>query len=402
MTTRIITLLVMLGVAITPLTASAVATSVPLAAEFAAIAGELSSDPYAIQDHDMNGIPDVVEFALVEYILANDTLGAIHTAVYDSWIANNSAANNVVLRNLLTSLYGTPAGPYFADCLMAFQCFGDNKSLVLQALLNDNGLGALYVLPQSPATGVLAADADPDGDTNLNLAEWTAAGGNPATYVSNVLTAGPTALSITTQPVGGAVDTGGSLTLTVAASGGVSPYHYQWKQDGSNVGTDSASYSITSAVAGSAGSYTVDVTDSDSPATTVTSNAAVVTVNPPAALAITTQPAVAKTVFEGASFTLSVAAAGGVPPYTYQWMRGATNVGTNSASFTVAAMTAGDAGTYTCQVTDSNSPADSVTSNSSVITFVDASSVPAIGFVAMIAMLAVLGLVGVRKLRKQA
>lgn len=55
----------------------------------------------------------------------------------------------------------------------------------------------------------------------------------------------------------------------------------------------------------------------------------------------------------GESFTLSAATSTGVAEgATYEWFRGSTPVGTNSATYTVASCTATDAGTYWCKITN--------------------------------------------------
>jgi beta-glucanase (GH16 family) len=84
-----------------------------------------------------------------------------------------------------------------------------------------------------------------------------------------------TAPAITTQPVSQTVNEGASVSFTVVATG-TAPLHYQWKKGATNVGTDSASFTINSVVEGDAGSYTVTVTNSVS---NVTSTAATLTVN---------------------------------------------------------------------------------------------------------------------------
>jgi len=80
------------------------------------------------------------------------------------------------------------------------------------------------------------------------------------------------------------------------------------------------------------GSYTVVVANS---VNSVTSSAAVLTVNPaPVAPSITQQP-VSQTVTAGANVTLSVTATG-TAPLTYQWRKDGQNIaGATSASLTL-------------------------------------------------------------------
>jgi hypothetical protein len=69
-------------------------------------------------------------------------------------------------------------------------------------------------------------------------------------------------LIITAQPSTQVGLAGGSATFTVAASG-TGTLHYQWKRNGSNVGTDSASYTPTGLAAGTGDRIQVTVTDDD-------------------------------------------------------------------------------------------------------------------------------------------
>ncbi len=61
---------------------------------------------------------------------------------------------------------------------------------------------------------------------------------------------------------------------------------------------------------------------------------------------------------------LSVAVSGS-GPFTYQWRRGATPVGTNSAEFLIANASETDAGIYTDEVTNA---LNSVSSSAAIVT----------------------------------
>ncbi len=86
----------------------------------------------------------------------------------------------------------------------------------------------------------------------------------------------PAAPAITTQPASQTVTAGTAVTFSVVASGSPAPT-YQWQKGGVNItGATNASYGIASAGAADAGSYTVVATNASG---SVTSNAAVLTVN---------------------------------------------------------------------------------------------------------------------------
>jgi len=83
----------------------------------------------------------------------------------------------------------------------------------------------------------------------------------------------------------------------------------------------------------------------------------VLTVNPVIAPGITTHPSNSLVpVGDSAVFTV---AASGTAPLSYQWKRGATNVGGDNATLTIANAQAGDAGSYTCTVSNSAGAATS-------------------------------------------
>jgi hypothetical protein len=113
---------------------------------------------------------------------------------------------------------------------------------------------------------------------------------------------------------------------------------------------------------GNAGTYTMVATNS---AGSATSSGAVLTVTvPTAAPTITTHPA-SQTVLTGVSVTFT-AAASGTPAPTYQWRKNGTNIASaTSASYTIASLATGDAGTYTMVATNS---AGSATSSGAVLT----------------------------------
>lgn len=67
----------------------------------------------------------------------------------------------------------------------------------------------------------------------------------------------------------------------------------------------------------------------------------------------------------GESATFSVVATG-VGPFTYQWKKNGTPVGTDSSSYTIGTVAAGDAGTYT--VTVDNAACDAIESSPAVLT----------------------------------
>src|SRR5947208_1483284 len=155
-----------------------------------------------------------------------------------------------------------------------------------------------------------------------------------------------------------------SATFTVTATG-TAPLSYQWQKNGTAIGAaTAASYTTPATTAADNGDqFTVVVSNA---AGSVTSTAAVLTVN--AALVaptITTQPA-SQTVTAGQTATFTVAATG-TAPLSYQWQKNGTAIGAAAAaSYTTPATTAADNGDqFTVVVSNA---AGSVTSTAAVLT----------------------------------
>ncbi|MGD0476599.1 MAG: hypothetical protein ABSB29_00340 [Nitrososphaerales archaeon] len=141
-----------------------------------------------------------------------------------------------------------------------------------------------------------------------------------------------TALAATISPASPTIDTGQSVVLTAAPSGGTPTYSYQWYSSSTCTsaipGQTSQSYS-TSALT-STHSFSTLVTDS-SPGIPGASYCASVTVTVNAAIGATITPASPK-IDSGQVITLTAAPSGGAPSYRYQWYSGSGCVGINALS----------------------------------------------------------------------
>ena len=203
---------------------------------------------------------------------------------------------------------------------------------------------------------------------------WVVVSNSVGSATSDVATLTVTAAAIapvfTTQPASQTVTAGAAVTFTAAASGTPAPT-YQWRKNGvSLAGATAASYTIACVAAGDAGTYSVVAANS---AGSATSNGAVLTVNPVAVAPVFTIQPASQTVTAGAAVTFT-AAANGTPAPTYQWRKNGVNLaGATAASYAIASVTTGDAGTYTVVATNS---AGSATSNGAVLTVTAASSAP--------------------------
>jgi len=202
--------------------------------------------------------------------------------------------------------------------------------------------------------------------TSDNGAQFTVVVSNTAgTIISNAATLtvnpDPVAPSITAQPASQTINAGQTATFSVTATG-TAPLSYQWQKNSATIaGATSSSYTTPAETASDNGAqFSVVVSNS---AGTVTSNAAILTVNAPPA--ITAQP-VNQTVAVGQTATFSVTATG-TAPLSYQWRKNSANIsGATASTYTTPATASTDNGAQ-FSVVISNA-AGSVTSNTATLT----------------------------------
>jgi uncharacterized repeat protein (TIGR03803 family) len=124
---------------------------------------------------------------------------------------------------------------------------------------------------------------------------------------------------------------GNNGAATVLASGGVSPYSYNWTPSGGTAATTTGR---------TAGTYTCSITDNNGCVKTQT-----VTLTQPTVLGSSISSQTNVTCNGGANGAATVLASGGTSPYTYSWA---------PSGGTAATTTGRTAGTYTCTITDNN------------------------------------------------
>lgn len=184
-----------------------------------------------------------------------------------------------------------------------------------------------------------------------------------ATSREAVLTVNPpTPITIFSHPSSQTLSEGQPLSLSISINGS-SPITYQWLKNGAPIaGATNSSFSISAVGFADAGSYAVVLTNA---AGSVTTNPAVVTVNPATAPTITTQPSAPAAISFNGFFSLSVQA-GGSSPFTYQWRKDGTPIsGATSSNYSVSTATPAHSGSYTVVVSNR---AGSVTSVAVTVT----------------------------------
>ena len=166
-------------------------------------------------------------------------------------------------------------------------------------------------------------------------------------------------VTITVEPQSATLNAGGSLLLSVTATGGKGPLTYEWFHDTVSVAVTSANYYAVDPVsAGDAGDYTVTVTDAVGVGGGRADSAtATVTVVTPLTV---TGPADVSAYDDAVSVTFSVAVSGGAPAYTYTWSKDGTPIHLlaspiaqpNSDALVLSGPLAGLTGDYVCTVED--------------------------------------------------
>jgi hypothetical protein len=167
---------------------------------------------------------------------------------------------------------------------------------------------------------------------------------------------------IAKSPESKAVAQGASLTLSASVIG--TALTYQWYRDGVAIsGAASATYTIKNVSSATTGAYAVLATNSYG---SVSSDAAVVSLNGREAASIVTQP-VAQSTIAGGSATFSVAASG--TALTYQWYRnGVAITGATSSTYTVSSASTANSGSYSVLVANADGSVMSTTASLTLVT----------------------------------
>jgi len=203
--------------------------------------------------------------------------------------------------------------------------------------------------------------------SSANCASPSTASSNPIT-----MTVTPTVLatvSITASSTN--ICTGTSVSFTATPTNGGSTPVYQWKVNGSNVGTNSTTFSTSTLNNGDVISCVLTSNANCVSSTNVTSNTISMTVTTPASATITISGGNSICAGASASFNSAVTNAGTNP--VYQWKINGGNVGTNSATFSSSTLANGDV--VSCQFTSTNGCSGASTVSSNTITMAVAPSV---------------------------
>jgi invasion protein IalB len=274
---------------------------------------------------------------------------------------------------------GTPPAAPTVSNVSATTTAGKAVSMTLPA----SGTGLTLSIISQPAHGAVGltnslATYFPDpsftGTDTFTFAAYNGSKNSQLATGTVVVTSGTGTIApaITQQPLSQTVTAGNNATFNVTATG-TAPLSYQWRFNGVNIaGATASSLTLSAVTSANAGSYTVVISNT---AGSITSAAAVLTVNTAStAPSIIIQPA-SQTVTAGNNVTISVVAYG-TAPLSYQWRKDGVNIaGATASSLVLNAVTSANAGNYTVVISNS---AGSITSAAATLTVNPAVVAPSI------------------------
>jgi hypothetical protein len=241
----------------------------------------------------------------------------------------------------------------------------------------------------TPYTWSLAAGAFPKG---VSISSAGTISGTPTasgsfTFVAEVTDSGSPAqtaqmtysLSVsapTTNPIAittaslAAGKVGTAYAASLGATGGTTPYKWSITSGSLNAGLSLSSAGAISGTPTAAGtsSFTVQVTDSSSPALTATQTFSLVVASNTSTLSITTTSLADGQV--GGSYSATAAATGGTKPYTWSVASGSLPAGLTLGASTgtiSGSATASGTSSFTLKVTDSSSPSQTASQTFSIV-----------------------------------
>jgi hypothetical protein len=285
--------------------------------------------------------------------------GGVSPYTYD-W--SNDGAENP--DNDTQDLSGLAAGSYTVTVTDANGCTKTSSATITQPSMIALSITQVNVLCNGASTGSIDLTVsggvspytydwsndgaeNPDNDTQdlsgLSAGSYTVTvtDANGCTKSSSATITEPSMITLSTTQVNVLCNGASTGSIDLTVNGGVSPYTYDWSNDGAE-NPDNDAQDLTGL---SAGSYTVTVTDANG--CTKTSSA---TITEPSAIILTTTQV--NVLCNGASNgSIDLTVSGGVTPYTYDW----SNDGAENPDNDAQDLSGLVAGTYTVTVTDANS-----------------------------------------------
>jgi hypothetical protein len=354
------------------------------------------------------------EFSIPMYLLGNIS-GNIK--VMAMLVNDPGAASATYLSNQFLSPAGSGEGNY-ADAAVQFNLANPNPIdyTILQDCYTEQCLTTTQSV--SPSVTVLSSDADnsicsgtsvtftatPTNGGTTPAYQWklngTNVGTNAATYTSTALADGDVvtvvltannvcqtsatangnsitttvlnnvtpAVAIVSDDADNSICSGTSVTFTATPTNGGSTPAYQWKLNGTNVGTNATTYTSTTLADGDVVSVVLTANNACQTSATANGNSITTTVlnSVTPAVAIVSSDA-DNSICSGTSVTFTATPTNGGTTPAYQWKLNGTNVGTNGTAYTSTALADGDV--VTVVLTANNACQTAATANSNALTF---------------------------------
>ena len=185
---------------------------------------------------------------------------------------------------------------------------------------------------------------------------------NPTTATSTAINMGVNPVLVPTISIAAsatAICAGTSVTFTATSTNGGTTPIYQWKKNGTNIGTNSTTYTANNLADADIITCVLTSNATCASPTTTTSTAINMVVNPVLVPTISIA-ASATTICAGTSVSFTATPTNGGTTPTYQWKKNGTNIGTNNATYTASNLA--DADIITCVLTSTAICANPATS----------------------------------------
>ena len=194
------------------------------------------------------------------------------------------------------------------------------------------------------------------GVYQVSLTASNGAGSDAEVKSAYINVAAPLAPAVSIVASNTTICAGANVNFTATPTNGGSSPSYQWKVNGVNAGSNSATFSSSSLSNGNTVTCVMTSNESCVSASTGTSNSISMTVNPTTTPSLSLTTSATGPICQGSNvtFTANASSAGASP--TYQWKVNGVNAGTNSSTFSSSTLTNGN--TVSVDVT-SNAPCPS-------------------------------------------
>jgi large repetitive protein len=287
----------------------------------------------------------------------------------DVIVTPSNSCGNGTARSLSTTVNTAPATPGSISGATS-ACAGSSQTYSISSVA-----GATSYTWTVPSGSTINSGA---GTTSINVTLGSNSGNVTVTAsntcgTSSANTLGVSITTTVTPSVSIAITSGtnptcsgSSVTFTATpANGGTTP-SYQWKRNGSNVGTNSSTFTTSTLTNGDL--ITCELTSNDPCANplTATSNTIEMTVNATVTPSVSISVSPSSTINSGDNATFTATPTNGGSTPIYQWRVNGGNVGTNSNTFSSTTLNNGDI--VSCILTSNATCATSPNATSNSIT----------------------------------